>query len=71
MVPFAKQEGQGLISLVSIYFIIFFSFLLLPTVALPHTAACVGFELGFGGGWRECVVQRIFILFRAIIFKRG
>jgi hypothetical protein len=25
-------------------------------VALTHTAACVGFELGFGGGWRECVV---------------
>jgi hypothetical protein len=31
------------------------------TVALTHTAACVGFELGFGGGWRECVVLRFYL----------
>ena len=31
-------------------------------MALTHTAACVGFELGFGGGWRECVVRRLFII---------
>jgi hypothetical protein len=27
-------------------------------LALPHTAACAGFELGFGGGWWECVVEQ-------------
>jgi hypothetical protein len=32
-------------------------------VALTHTAARVGFELGFGGGWRECVVRCFILLF--------
>jgi len=32
------------------------------TLALPHTAACVGFELGLGGGWRECVVLAFLFL---------
>ena len=43
-----------------------FYFLLHPSVALTHTAACVGFELGFGGGWRECVVRR-FLCLRSIL----
>jgi hypothetical protein len=38
------------------------------TVALPHTAACAGFELGFGGGWRECVVRNIYLLFDFLLF---
>ena len=34
-------------------------------VGTHYTAACAGFELGFGGGWRECVDGGFFILLKS------